>query len=443
MADHPPRPGYRFPAPVPKEALEYFRLRAPKVGFDYRDVWLQEHAHAFTVAKAMEVEILMDIREALSKAIAEGRTLAQFRKDLTPLLQRRGWWGKKVMTDPLTGKQVVAQLGSPRRLRTIYRANLRAARAAGVWQRAQRTKWGHPYFLYQLGPSKEHRKEHSDWAGTLLPVDDPWWNDHFPPNGWGCKCSVRQVSRREAGRRGGPTSRPARNPEERVNRRTREVQIVDKGIDPAWASNPGKARGRILMENLNGKIERADYDLARSTVGSIVRSPILDNFQNQVAAYDRAHPEARRNKGPGEPISIPQEEIKDRIGEVFVSLLGRRGRTDLPIPGGAQFTLPRPVRLSPETALKQLKHSETKKGGKARPLTIEDYRRLPDIIDGGEAFVTGDRKIEIFRKIADRLYAVVVKQTDDYRIYLTTFHHAKTRDRNRAKRQAEQRTNSK
>lgn len=278
MADHPSRPGYRFPAPAPKEALDYFRGRNLKVGFDYRDVWLQEHAHAFTVAKAMEVEILMDIREALSKAIAEGRTLEQFRKDLTPLLQRKGWWGKKVMTDPLTGKRVVAQLGSPRRLRTIYRANLRAARAAGVWQRAQRTKKTLPYFLYELGPSKEHRDQHRAWAGTLLPVDDPWWNDHFPPNGWGCKCRVRQVSRREAERRGGPTSRPARTPEERVNRRTGEVQIVDKGIDPAWASNPGRDRGRVLMENLSEKIARADYSLVAGTIGSISKGPIIHRF---------------------------------------------------------------------------------------------------------------------------------------------------------------------
>ena len=43
----------------------------------------------------------------------------------------------------------------------------------------------------------------SPGAGTLLPVDDPWWQTHYPPNGWGCKCWVRQVSRREAERLGG------------------------------------------------------------------------------------------------------------------------------------------------------------------------------------------------------------------------------------------------
>lgn len=350
MAERQPRRGYQFPAPAPKEALDYFRVRGIEVGFDYRDVWLEEHARAFTVAKAMNVEILDDIRAALDKAIADGTTLQQFRKDLTPLLQRKGWWGKKVMKDPLTGEQVVAQLGSPRRLRTIYRANLRAARAAGIWQRAQRTKKTLPYFLYELGPSKEHRKEHSDWAGTLLPVDDPWWNDHFPPNGWGCKCRVRQVSRRDAGRRGGPTSRPARNPEERVNRRTGEVQIVDKGIDPAWASNPGKDWRRSLMANLNGKLNRADYKTARGAIHSAFETPILDRFVH-----------APRGDLPG-------------------GVLDRRNQ--------ARLKADTHLVLLPEKIMRKQKGEWRKKRGDGSlrykghlRLTAREYRLLPDLIE--------------------------------------------------------------
>ena len=254
MADWPPRPGFRFPEPLPREALDYFRGRALWPGFSFRDVWHYEHAYVFTVAKAMEMDLLADIRAEIDKALAEGRTLRQFRKDLTPILRRRGWWGKKEMKDPLTGKVVSAQLGSPRRLRTIYRSNLRAAGAAGQWDRAQRTKKTHPYFLYELGPGKKHRDRHAVWAGTLLPVDDPWWDDHFPPNGWDCRCRVRPVSRAEAERRGGPTPRPPRNARTMTNRRTGMRFEVDEGLDPAWASNPGKFRGQTLMEHLRGKI---------------------------------------------------------------------------------------------------------------------------------------------------------------------------------------------
>lgn len=45
-------------APARPEALEYFRFRGLKIGFDYRDVRPEEHARFFTVAKAMEIGLL-------------------------------------------------------------------------------------------------------------------------------------------------------------------------------------------------------------------------------------------------------------------------------------------------------------------------------------------------------------------------------------------------
>ena len=88
---------------------------------------------------------------------AEGQTLRQFQKSLTPALQKKGWWGVKPLRDPVTGDIVEARLGSPRRLRVIYDANMRTARAAGQWGRIQRGKRSHPYLIYELGPSREHR----------------------------------------------------------------------------------------------------------------------------------------------------------------------------------------------------------------------------------------------------------------------------------------------
>ena len=275
MADR--RPGFRFPGPPPKEALDYFRERDLRPGFSYRDVWLEEHAHAFTVAKAMEMDLLADIRAEIDRAIAEGRTLAQFQKDLTPILRKRGWWGK---TDPKTGETVPAQPGSPNRLRAIYRSNLLAARAAGQWDRAQRTKKTHPCFLYELGPGEKQCDRHRAWAGTILPVDDPWWDDHFPPNGRDCECRVLQISEAEAERRGGATARPPRNARTMTNPRTGMRFQVDRGLDPAWASNPGKFRGRILMEHLRGKIE-SDPAAGRVVMERILGGPLFQALRRR------------------------------------------------------------------------------------------------------------------------------------------------------------------
>ena len=124
------------------------------------------------------------MRDAVEAALAEGKTFRQFSKDLTPTLQKKGWWGVRrsgsILPRPRREEPRKVQLGSPRRLRTIYRSNLRSARAAGQWQRIRRTRDTHPYLLYELGPSERHRPQHVAWAGTLLPADDPWWADPLP-----------------------------------------------------------------------------------------------------------------------------------------------------------------------------------------------------------------------------------------------------------------------
>ena len=262
MPDRPPRPGFRFPGPVPAEALKFFRAKDLRPSFSYLDVSAAEHALAFTVAKSAGFDILDDIRQALDAHLAEGKTFESFRKDLTPVLQQAGWWGESDVVDPKTGEKVPAQLGSPRRLRAIFRANMRSARAAGQWERIQRTKRTHPYLLYRASSSVERRPEHLGWVGTLLPADDPWWDDHFPPNGWGCKCWVRQVSEAEARRLGGVTARPRREEAEWTNPRTGETRMVDRGLDPSWASNPGRDRERIVEQALQERLSGAEGAMA-------------------------------------------------------------------------------------------------------------------------------------------------------------------------------------
>jgi hypothetical protein len=271
-----PKPGFRFDPVPPREALAFIRAKGWRVGFDHRDVWRAEHASAFTIAKAMELDVLQAIRSELERALQEGRTLRDFQQDLTPTLKRLGWWGVKDATDPVTGERRPVQLGSPHRLRTIYATNLRTARAAGQWERIERNRRTHPYLLYQLGPSKEHREEHVRWHGLLLPADDPWWETHAPPNGWGCKCWTRAVSRAEAERlkRDGvpdSTAEPIRDEQGRLtgrreqrtvpvrtqappvrmrtwrNTRTGQTEQVPRGIDPGWDYNPGKARLRAFV----------------------------------------------------------------------------------------------------------------------------------------------------------------------------------------------------
>ena len=118
---------------IPKEALDYIKNKNLKVGFSYKDVWNEEHATAFTVAKAMQIDVLSDLKKAVEKAIEDGQSFETFKENIKPTLQQKGWWGKKKMTDPLTGEVIDAQLGSDRRLKVIFNTNARNAYQKGKY----------------------------------------------------------------------------------------------------------------------------------------------------------------------------------------------------------------------------------------------------------------------------------------------------------------------
>ncbi|MFB1078148.1 phage head morphogenesis protein [Photobacterium damselae] len=239
---------------IPKDMLAWFKRKGIKPGFDYRDVWKQEHSNAFTVAKMLNADLLVEVKTLVESAIEQGQTFEQFRDILKPLLVKSGWWGVQTLQDPLTKETKLVQLGSVGRIKVIYSTNMRTARAAGQWERISRTKAAMPYLLYQLGPSREHRLEHKRWKDTLLPVDDAWWDSHMPPNGWGCKCWIRQVSKMEAAKLSSSgavtTKAPTSKRKEWINKRTGEVEILPEGIEPGWNYNPGKAREAALKTDL-------------------------------------------------------------------------------------------------------------------------------------------------------------------------------------------------
>jgi len=263
MTEHPDRPGYSFNPGPPPEASRFLRNKGLRPSFSWLDVEPEEHAVAFAVAKVAEMDLLEAMRGEVQRALDEGLPFAQFQKSWRANPALAGWWGRKAMEDPLTGEVVEAQLGSPRRLRTIYDANLRSARAAGQWERIERTKGAFPYLEYTLGASEKHRPHHADKEGLILPVDSPFWDEWMPPNGWGCKCKVRPVTRREAERRG-ISATPDIPDRKVVNKRTGDVQLVPVGIDPGWQRNPGKLRRQAAEGLLRDRLEGAPEAVVRA-----------------------------------------------------------------------------------------------------------------------------------------------------------------------------------
>jgi hypothetical protein len=280
---------------VPAEVTSYFDGKTSTPAFSWADVWAEEHAYKFTVAKAVELDVLNAFRSTISTAISEGQGFESWKPQIEKELTRLGWWGPRMVSDP-TGAlpDRMVNFASDRRLKTTFWANMNSARAAGQWERAQRSKRVLPYVLYVRTTSSDPRVEHLQWVGLILPIDDPFWRTHWPPNGWQCKCQVRMISARERDRLLG-TERvigqdlngndikirytdqaPDLGPDIQYrNRRTGEISIVPPGIDPGWQTNPGLARASTLVQNLDTKLAAAVPEDANRVLRDLWSDPYL------------------------------------------------------------------------------------------------------------------------------------------------------------------------
>ena len=219
------------------EAIEFFRRKLNLLTATWDEIWGAAHAKSFTVAGVSKEELLADLRGLIAQAQENGTTLDTFRKGFREAVQKHGW----------------AYQGTEAwRTAVIYQTNLSTAYHAAHWQQMMdpAVRLVRPYMRYVESSSAEPRVEHKQWYNLVLPKDDPWWLTHYPPNGWGCKCGVVDVSGRELEalqRDFEGTDYPIQTtaPEivwkDWVNKRTGEVIRHPVGIDPGWDYNVGMA----------------------------------------------------------------------------------------------------------------------------------------------------------------------------------------------------------
>ncbi|SAI74576.1 F protein (gpF) (protein gp30) [Bordetella ansorpii] len=308
----------------PQEAVDFFRQKGYRLAFSWQDMPAQEHAAAFTVAKAMQMDVLQDIRGAVDRAIADGTTWQDFRRALGPALQDKGWWGKREMVDPVTGETVTAQLGSDARLRRIFDTNLATAYGEGQWERIQRNVTLFPYLQYLRSSSEHPRLSHAAWAGKIFRADDPWWQAHMPAKEWGCKCGVLQLTQRQVDQMGLTVEQP---PPERyvayTNSRTGETVDVPQGVHPAFHYPPGLRRANLARSMMDKADAAAATTAARVlTDGADLWAPLVQaEFHEFVGRY--AAPQRERRE-------LGQRRVVGAFAPGVVSKLQAAGKLSAP-----------------------------------------------------------------------------------------------------------------
>ena len=170
------------------EQIQFFGAKV-NVGTErWADLWRDAHDTGFMVAGANQANLLDDLRGAVRAATDDGETLAQFRKRFGGIVEKHGWDYKGTFEW---------------RSRVIYETNLRVSHAAGRYRQMREIAWRRPWWRYRHSDSVTHpRPLHLAWNGLVLRYDDPWWDTHYGPNGWGCQCWVEALSDRDLERHG-------------------------------------------------------------------------------------------------------------------------------------------------------------------------------------------------------------------------------------------------
>jgi len=79
-------------------------------------------------------------------------------------------------------------------LKTEYNTAISQSQAASQWLDIEKNKDILPYLQYQTVSDGRVRKSHQELDNIIRRVDDKFWNNYYPPNGWNCRCNVIQLS---------------------------------------------------------------------------------------------------------------------------------------------------------------------------------------------------------------------------------------------------------
>ena len=185
----------------PRRAIAYFKAKGYTVSWNWWDAWGETHAKAFTAAKAVKLDVLQSLRGGLDRALTQGLTERTFIKEMEPALRRLGWWGRQFVVNA-RGEAESVQLGSPHRLKTIFRTNMNTSYAAARERQQRDDVENRPYWQYLSMADGLTRPSHAALNGQVFRHDDPVWDSHYPPNGFNCRCRVRALTAKQVKDRG-------------------------------------------------------------------------------------------------------------------------------------------------------------------------------------------------------------------------------------------------
>ncbi|WP_051258072.1 phage head morphogenesis protein [Desulfovibrio cuneatus] len=150
----------------PKEAIDFWETKVPMGRKEYDALADEARSRAFFVGGLAKGDMLQAVKDSLRKALQEGTSFAQWKKDVGPVLEAAGW------------------PGNPQRLETIFRTNMQSAYMAGRYAQQKRTVALRPYWQMSGVNDSRTRPSHAALHEVVYPADHEFWDTYYPPNGF-------------------------------------------------------------------------------------------------------------------------------------------------------------------------------------------------------------------------------------------------------------------
>lgn len=157
---------------------------------------------------------------------------------------------------------------NPYHLKTEYDTALAATEMAGRWAEIEELAEVYPYLRYVTVGDDQVREEHKALDGYIAPVDDPFWDENYPPNGYNCRCDVEQVTASEADKdpkKGSVAPKIASSAEFKGNTgKTDQLPsdaVIKLGVNRAPEMNANAEAVRVIKDRHNYPIMNSDTAL--------------------------------------------------------------------------------------------------------------------------------------------------------------------------------------
>lgn len=169
-------------------------------------------------------------------------------------------------------------------LDTERQAVIAAGTQGSRWVDIEDTKETHPFLEYVTARDGKVRPEHAALDGIILPMDDPFWESYYPPNGYRCRCYVRRHTERNADhRRAQYEARHGQMPDSDMAQK-----IGSKAADKLWRHNVGTS-GVFDTGHPYFRASKAARDMQLSAVRNYGMKPVARIYDSpgKLAKYGK------------------------------------------------------------------------------------------------------------------------------------------------------------